>query len=93
VHLTAAGWAEYGPSFSTAGMVLRDKLPLDEFRRDVRQAARACMQANDVALRAELNKLETPVEDKQFIRELLNDQPKTANAAVLPFPGPRAKRH
>jgi hypothetical protein len=51
VHLLPAGWAEYGPTFSAAGLVLRDRMPLEDFKRSVRQANRAAMEDNNRALR------------------------------------------
>jgi hypothetical protein len=89
VHLLPAGWAEYGPSFSVANIMLRDKMPLDEFKLGVRAGARAALQANDVAMAAELAKLETPLDDKRFIRELLAPgaaTPAAQSAQVLAFP-------
>lgn len=93
VHLLPAGWAEYGPAFSSAGLVLTDKMPLAQFQSAVRTAARANVRANDEALAAELAKLETPTEDKRFIRELLGTSQATsegASAQVIPFPGRRS---
>lgn len=92
VHLLAAGWAEYGPSFSSAGLTLLDKMPLERFQSCVRAATRANIQSNDEALLAELANLATPVEDKRFIRELLGNGSKgaepaepTNSAQVIPF--------
>lgn len=81
VHLLPNGWAEYGPSFSAADIVLRDKMPLDEFKRCVRGASRAALKANDSALVAELSNLETPIADKQFIRSMLRG-PADSGAAL-----------
>lgn len=94
VHLLPAGWAEYGPSFSAAGLMLRDKMPLDEFKLAVRRAARAAMHENDRALREQLADLATPVAEKQLIRAVLNphggaDPDSAAPAQVIPFPGAR----
>lgn len=87
VHLLPAGWAEYGPAFSAAGLALTDRMPLAQFRAGMRTAARVSLRANDEALVAELAKLETPVEDKRFIRELLgtNGLHPMSTATILPF--------
>jgi hypothetical protein len=88
VHLLAAGWAEYAPSFSKAGILLRDMMPLDEFKRAVRQSNRVAAQDNDRALREHLANLTTPVEEKQLIRAVLTPQSADAphKAQVLQFP-------
>ena len=90
VHLLAAGWAEYAPSFSKAGILLRDDMPVDEFKQALRTANRAAIQDNDRALREHLADLTTPVEEKQLIRAVLSPQPKAQapaqQAQVLQFP-------
>lgn len=91
VHLLPAGWAEYGPAFSAADLMLRDKFPLVEFKAGVRTAARAAIVSNDAALTAELQKLDTSLEDKRFIRKILDkgtaaQEIGRATAKVLAFP-------
>lgn len=90
VHLLAAGWAEYAPTFSKAGILLRDNMPLDEFKQAVRTANRTAIQDNDRALREQLADLTTPVEEKQLIRAVLSPpaaaQAPAQQAKVLQFP-------
>mgnify|MGYP003457430784 FL=1 len=90
VILLAAGWAEYAPTFSKAGILLRDNMPLAEFKQAVRTANRTAFQDNDRALREHLADLTTPLEEKQLIRAVLSPQPETAEpvqqAKVLQFP-------
>jgi hypothetical protein len=93
VHLLPDGWAEYGPAFSGADLLLRDKMPLDEFRSAVRKAARATIKANDLALENELAKLETSTDDKRFIRSLIQGEPLSTGktAQIIPFDQTRRK--
>jgi hypothetical protein len=97
VHLLPAGWAEYGPSFSAAGLMLRDKMPLEEFKLCMRRAARVAMNENDRALREQLADLATPVAEKQLIRAVLNPHGSTdadaPAAQVIAFPGARRPDH
>lgn len=89
VRLLAAGWAEYAPTFSKAGILLRDNMPVAEFKQAVRTANRTAIQENDRALREHLADLTTPVEEKQLIRAVLSPQQPVAPsqpAQVLQFP-------
>lgn len=90
VRLLPAGWAAYAPTFSKAGILLRDNMPLDEFKQAVRTSNRAAIAENDRALREHLADLSTPVEEKQLIRAVLSPQQQAAapahQAQVLQFP-------
>lgn len=96
VHLLAAGWAEYEPDFAAAGLALRDKMPLAEFKDGVRTSARLALRRNTAQLAAAERQLETPLDDKRFIRQLLEPgkQDQTppsafpASAKVIAFPAP-----
>jgi len=95
VHLLPAGWAEYGPTFSAAGLMLRDRMPLDEFKRAVRHANRTALEDNNRALREQLADLSTPVAEKQLIRAVLNPagdvraESTESVAQVIQFPSRR----
>jgi hypothetical protein len=95
VYLLTAGWEHYRPRFAAAGLTLRDSMPLAEFKQGVRAGVRAGLRNNDQALVEHAAKLCTPVEDKQFIRRMLNGNTAplasaAANGQVLSFPGASA---
>ncbi len=75
VFLTSLGWDEYRDCFAAAQLTLTDGLPLARFKEGVRAGARARLIENNRALAEVGTRLDTPLEDKRFIRTLLSDKP------------------
>jgi hypothetical protein len=92
VQLLPLGWARYAPGFTAAGLTLRDNMPLAEFKQGVRASVRVGLKRNDRAFAELATKLDTPIEDKRYIRELLEatrEGPVATSGQVLCFPGTR----